>query len=131
MEAVREELEQQFNEQMEEMEQNMGEHLKEQFKHLRDVTGSKLKETDMKFKTATDDMKFYVQNIENEVEGWLKKEKRTNNDKYGDLTHITAQVDKAAKNTESVLNALENVAAILACMVEHSSILASLISQDD
>lgn len=131
IEAAKEELEAQFNEQMEEIESNMGEHLKEQFKHLREVTGSKLKETDMKFKTATDDMKYYVQNIENEVEGWLKKEKRTNNDKYGDLTHITEQIDKAASNTENVLSALENVASLLACMVEHGSILSALISQDD
>ncbi len=76
-------------------------------------------------------MKFYVQNIENEVEGWLKKEKRTSNDKYGDLSHITIQVDKAARNTENLLQALENLASILACMVEHGSILSALIAQDD
>ena len=39
--------------------------MKGQFNHLRDAMGSKFKDVELKFKTATEDMNFYVQNIEN------------------------------------------------------------------
>ncbi len=43
---------------------------------------------DKRIRTMTEDFKFYVENLESQVEGWLKKERRSNTDQLSDLSQV-------------------------------------------
>lgn len=95
------------------------------------MTESRLNETNLKFKTAADDMHFYVQNLESQVEQWVKKERRNKHDKLGDLDHIQEAMNKVAKESSLMSQGLENIASIVACLVEHADMVIALMAQDD
>lgn len=44
-------------------------------------------------------MHFYVQNLESQVEQWVKKERRSKHDKLGDIDHINELINKVSKES--------------------------------